>query len=147
LIYSLNAISIRRDHADGPGHSANVSSVKEIISRLKQGRGVCLFPEATRTKDGKINDFKPGLSLLCRRSEAVIVPVLIDGAFECWPRDRKIFSPGFVSVYYGKTITVKQARSMGDKKLAEVLTNTLRRMQNDCRVGHSKIPYNYPSLK
>ena len=134
LIYSLNAIPVKRNQAD-------LSSIKTVIAGLKQGYGVCLFPEATRTKDGKIQQFKPGLGLLCRRSEAVIVPVLIDGAFECWPRHRKIFSPGSVTVYYGRTITAKQAHNMGDQKLAEVLTNTLRRMQKQYRLEQGKQQY------
>jgi cytidylate kinase len=146
LIYSLNAIPVKRGHADGPGHSANVSSVKEIISRLKQGRGVCLFPEATRTIDGKINDFKPGLGLLCRRSDAAIVPVLLDGAFECWPRHKKIFSPGWVTVCYGEVITAEQAKDFGDEKLAKVLTDKLRQMQKQCRLRQGKQPHNYGFL-
>jgi len=140
LIYSLNAIPVKRDQAD-------VSSVKKIISRLKEGCGVCLFPEATRTIDGKINDFKPGLGLLCRHSQATIVPVLIDGAFECWPRYKKIFSPGWVTVCYGEVITAEQAEDFGHEKLAKILTDKLRQMQKQCRLRQGKKPYNYSFLK
>jgi len=136
LIYSLNAVPVKLDRAD-------VSSMKKIISKLKEGMGVCLYPEATRTSDGRIKPFKPGFGLLCRRGQAAVVPVLVDGAFECWPRYKKIFSPGAVSVYYGKAISAEQARSMGDEKLAELLTDTLRQMQNDCRVRKGKKPFNY----
>jgi len=71
------------------------------------------------------------------------VPVVIDGAFECWPRHKKIFSPGSISVCYGKVITAEQIKNMGDRKLAEVLTDTLRRMQNECRMEQGKKPYDY----
>jgi len=136
LIYSLNAIPVKRDQAD-------VSSIKTIIARLKQGWGICLFPEATRTKNGKISDFKQGLGLLCRRSQATIVPVLIDGAFECWPRHKKIFSPGNVTVSFGQVVAPEQIRDMDDKKLAEALTDTLRQMQNQFRLKQGKQPYDY----
>jgi len=136
LIYSLNTIPVKLDSAD-------VSSMKKVISKLKEGMGVCLYPEATRTSDGKIKQFKPGFGFLCRRGQAAVVPVLIDGAFECWPRHKKIFSPGPVSVYYGKAISAEQARSMGDEKLAEFLTYTLRQMQNDCRIRKGKKPFHY----
>jgi 1-acyl-sn-glycerol-3-phosphate acyltransferase len=86
---------------------------------------------------------KPGLGLLCRRGGAAVVPVVIDGAFECWPRHKKLFSPGSISVCYGKPITAEQAKNMGDKKLAEVLTDTLRQMQTNCRVKQGKKPYDY----
>jgi len=69
--------------------------------------------------------------------------VVIDGAFECWPRHKKIFSPGSISVCYGEAITAEQAKNMGDEKLAEVLTETLRRMQTECRIRQGKEPYDY----
>jgi len=71
------------------------------------------------------------------------VPVVIDGAFECWPRYKKIFSGGPVTVCYGKPIPVEQAAEMDNKKLAEVITDTLRRMQNECRLRQGKKPYDY----
>ena len=136
LIFSVGTIPVKQGEAD-------ISAMRKIIDKLKEGKGVCLFPEGTRTSDGKITAFKPGLGLLCRRGGAAIVPVVIDGAFECWPRRKKMFSSGAISVCYGKPITAEQAKSMGDRKLAEVLTETLRRMQNECRVRQGKKPFDY----
>jgi cytidylate kinase len=137
LIASVNTIPVKRGAAD-------LSAMKTIISKLKEGSGVCLFPEATRTSDGRITPFKPGFGLLCRRGGAAVVPVVIDGAFECWPRHKKLFSPGgHIVICYGKCIPAEQVRRMGDRKLAEVLTDTLRRMQNDCRLKQGKEPYSY----
>jgi cytidylate kinase len=137
LIASVNTIPVKRGVAD-------LSAMKTIISKLKEGSGVCLFPEATRTDDGRITPFKPGFGLLCRRGGATVVPVVIDGAFECWPRHKKLFSPGGrIVICYGKCIPAEQVRRMGDRKLAEVLTDTLRQMQNDCRVKQGKEPYSY----
>lgn len=137
LIASVNTIPVKRGQAD-------LSAIKAVIDRLKSGDGVCLFPEGTRTEDGKIAPFKPGFGLLCRRAEAAVVPVMIDGAFECWPRHKKIFSPGAeITIRYGRAITPEQVRNMSNRKLAEDLTNTLRRMQNDCRAGLGKQTYEY----
>lgn len=136
LIYSLNAIPVK------PG-KPDVSSMKRIIATLKEGRGVCLFPEATRTSDGKIRPFKPGFGLLCRRAEAVVVPVLLNGAFECWPRHKKIFSPGQISVCYGKAITPEQVKEMDNRELAKVVTGRLHRMQNDFRAKRNQKPVRY----
>ncbi len=137
LLSSVNTIPVRQGEADLP-------AIRKVITKLKEGRSVCLFPEGTRTSDGKITPFKSGLGLLCRRGQAAIVPVVIDGAFECWPRHKKIFSPGSkISVCYGKTLTPEQVKEMDDRQLADNLTRTLRRMQNDCRLKHGKKPYDY----
>jgi 1-acyl-sn-glycerol-3-phosphate acyltransferase len=106
---------------------------------------VCLFPEGTRSHDGKITQLKPGLGLLCRRGNAAVVPVVIDGAFECWPRHKKMFLPGKVFICYGKAISAEQAKNMGDSKLAEFLTDKLRRMQSKSRLKQGKKPYDYSS--
>ena len=136
LISSVNTIPVKQGKAD-------LSAMRKVIGKLKEGRGVCVFPEGTRTIDGKITLFKPGFGLLCRRGEAAVVPVLIDGAFECWPRRKKIFSPGRIDVCYGKAIPAEQVKDMSDRELAELLTDTLRRMQNNCRLKHGKKPYDY----
>lgn len=137
LITSTNSIPVKREGGD-------LAAMKKVISKLQKGRGVCLFPEGTRTNDGKILPFKAGLGLLCRRGKAAIVPVVIDGAFECWPRTKKLFSPGgTIIVNYGKAITAEQAKNMGDEKLAELLTETLRQMQTKSRLDQGKKPYDY----
>ncbi len=136
LISSVDAIPVKQGKAD-------ISAMRKVIGKLKKGGGFCLFPEGTRTSDGKIAPFKSGVGFLCRRGDATVVPVVIDGAFECWPRHKKIFSPGSISVCYGKVITAEQVKNMGDRKLAEVLTDTLRRMQNECRMEQGKKPYDY----
>ena len=136
LISSVNTIPVKRGQAD-------LSAIKKVIGKLKEGHGVCLFPEATRSRDGRMAPFKPGFGLLCRRSEATVVPVLIDGAFECWPKGKKLFSPGTITVRYGKAITCQEVKNMSERELADNLTDTLRRMQNICRANHGKEPYSY----
>lgn len=136
LISSVKAIPVKLGRPD-------ISAMRKVLDKLKKGEGVCLFPEGTRTQDGKIAPFKPGLGLLCRRGAATIVPVVIDGAFECWSRNKKLFSPGYIRVTYGKPITPEQVKDMGDEKLAELLTQTLRNMQTQSRIKQNKKPYDY----
>ena len=136
LIASVHTIPVKRGEAD-------LAAMKNVIGKLKEGKGLCLFPEATRTSDGKIAFLKPGFGLLCRRGEAVVVPMVIDGAFECWPRHKKIFSPGSITVWYGKAITTEDIKRMSNEELAENLTGILRRMQTKVRQKQGKEPFQY----
>lgn len=131
LLPTIGTIPLKRDKAD-------LAAMRNVVNRLKEGRGVCLFPEGTRTEDGKIAPLKTSFSLFCKRTAASIVPVAIDGAFECWPRHKKIFSRGLISVCYGKEITNEQIKNMSDGQLTKLLTDTMRRMQNDCRLKQGK---------
>jgi 1-acyl-sn-glycerol-3-phosphate acyltransferase len=136
LIRSVNAIPVRRGQAD-------IASIRRVIAKLNDGEGVCLFPEATRTSDGRIADFKPGFGLLCKKTNAIIVPVLIDGAFECWPRYKRIFSPGAVSICYGQAIKAEHLKGVSDNALADILTRKVRQMQEQYRSKRGQQPYNY----
>ena len=136
LISSLGTIPVKQGEAD-------LSAMRKVIAKLKNGDAICLFPEGTRSPDGRIEPFKPGFGLLCRRGGAAIVPTVVDGAFECWPRHKKLFSRGPIWVSFGKVISAEQAKNMGDEKLAGILTDTLRQMQNRLRIRHGKEPYDY----
>lgn len=135
-IASIRAMPLKQGQSD-------LSTLRTVIKMLKAGDGVCLFPEGTRTEDGRIQPFKPGLGLLCRRGKAPIIPTVIDGAFEAWPKEQKIFSFGSVWVQFGKPITLEQAKEMTDEELADHLTQTTRKIQAELRIKHGKKPYKY----
>ena len=136
LIRSLFTIPIKRDQAD-------VATMKKILQLLKENRPVCLYPEGTRTHDGKIAQIKPGFSLLARRSGATVVPAVIDGAFECWPRTRKFPKLGKVSVIYGEPVTLNQVEQLSDREFADLITKKLRELQTELRTKLNKKPFDY----
>lgn len=70
-----------------------VDSIKRMASVLKKGRNILIFPEGTRSRDGRLGDFKQTFSLLACEINVPIIPVAIDGAFEAFPRNRKFPHP------------------------------------------------------
>ncbi len=135
-IRSLNAFPIQRDQAD-------LAAVRTIIKRLRSGRAVVLFPEATRTRDGRIRPIKGGFDLIVRKANAPAIPVIIDGAFESWPRTQLLPSLGRITVSYGKPITPQQANTLRREELVELLNRRLREMQTRVRRRTGKATYNY----
>ncbi|HQL54766.1 MAG TPA: lysophospholipid acyltransferase family protein [Phycisphaerae bacterium] len=94
LIEYLNAFPVKRNTAD-------LGAIKETLRRLKAGKVVLTFPEGTRTVDGSIGPMHAGVVLLARKARVPIVPTLILGAFESWPRNAKLPHPRPVLVAYG----------------------------------------------
>ena len=61
-------------------------SLGRAASHLKQGTSIVVFPEGTRTPDGKIQEFKKALFVLPIRTRLPVVPVLIEGTFHALRR-------------------------------------------------------------
>ncbi len=69
---------------------------------LKQGYNLVLFPEGTRSKDGKLQDFKPGSLKLATKAGVPIVTVIIDGSFNMMKKSSLIIHPAEVKITLGK---------------------------------------------
>ena len=79
LIRSLGAIPIS-------GEASDKETMRLGLEELAAGRTLLVYPEGSRTFDGAMQPFKPGIGVLLKRSRVVVVPVGIDGAFDAWPR-------------------------------------------------------------
>jgi len=68
------------------------------IRILQGGEPLVMFPEGERTHDGSLGEFKPGPMLILKRTPVPVIPVGIAGAFEAFPRTRKLplLSPFFL---------------------------------------------------
>jgi len=119
LITSVNAFPVKRGAAD-------VGAVKEILRRLKAGRLVVVFPEATRTRDGQIGTINPNSLLIAKKTKATIVACVVDGAFEAWPRTALFPRPVRMYVTYCEPITARQVAEWPIERIAEAVTERLK---------------------
>ena len=55
---------------------------------LKRKEALVWFPEGQRSPDGSLQPFRPGLGLLLQHYPVPVVPVVIEGAYAAWPRQR-----------------------------------------------------------
>jgi 1-acyl-sn-glycerol-3-phosphate acyltransferase len=119
LIRYLDAIPIDRE-------GASLSGIKETLRRLKQDEAVLIFPEGTRSRDGKLNPLKTGFVAVARRSKAPLVPVAIDGAYQCWPPSRSFPWPHPVAIVVGKPIVAEEFEQMTDEELLAELETRIQ---------------------
>jgi 1-acyl-sn-glycerol-3-phosphate acyltransferase len=72
---------------------------------VRQGNILCLFPEGTRTTDGRLQPVKAGIGFLIEKAGVPVVPAYVSGAFEAFPRDARRIKPRKIDVYFGKPVT------------------------------------------
>jgi len=76
------------------------------VRRLAESKYIALFPEGTRSRDGTIQELKPGAILLARRLRRPIIPVFLDGFFDAWPPGRFLPRPRHLHLRFGEPIDV-----------------------------------------
>ena len=115
LLKRLNTVPVDRDRGD-------VSSIKTIIRLLRSGHRVIIFPEGTRSSDGKLQPARAGLGMIIAKTLAPVVPVRVFGSFEALPRVGGIkLRP--VSVVVGKPMRFSEDALKGDRDVYQKLSN------------------------
>ena len=123
LLYSVNTFPVKRGQAD-------VGAMKEAMRRLKAGGTLVIFPEGTRTVDGRIGQFLPGSAMLSMKVATWTVPVLIDGAYQAWPKSQLLPTLGSkIVVQYGKAIHRDEAKQHTPAEFVNIVRQKMIDMQ------------------
>lgn len=97
ILRSWNAVPVDREGGGGRG-------LKAILDRLERGGGILLFPEGTRTSDGRLQPAKAGVGLAIIKSSCPVVPVRVFGTFAAFGRHHRLPRPHPISVAYGHAL-------------------------------------------
>jgi 1-acyl-sn-glycerol-3-phosphate acyltransferase len=79
LTWPFDVLDIRRGEKD-------VSAVRTITDKLREGACVLVFPEGTRTRDGRLGKLREGFIAVARRGGAPITALRLNGVFAVWPK-------------------------------------------------------------
>jgi len=126
LIRSAYAFPVRRASAD-------LGAIREAMRRLKDGAAVLMFPEGTRTRDGSIAPLQAGLITIAGRAGVPIVPAVIEGAFEAWPRTCWLPRPHTIRVAYGEPLSAEEVAAGDPETLIKVLWHRMQDLQAELR--------------
>lgn len=97
LLRKWSAVPLDRDRGSAAG-------LRIVFERLRQGDAVLLFPEGTRTRDGKLQPARSGIGLIVIKSEVPVVPVRVFGTFEAMRREAWLPLPRRVTVRFGQPL-------------------------------------------
>lgn len=83
-------------------------TMAEARERLRDGMSLVVFPEGTRSRNGKMSKFKKGAYQLATQFELPIVPITIDGAYDILPKDAKLPRWGHIKITIHKPVPVAE---------------------------------------
>ena len=122
---------------------SNISAIKHTIteaeSTLKDGMSLVIFPEGSRSWDGKMISFKRGAFMLAAEFRLPVVPVTIDGSFRVMPRFTYNITPGTITLTIHKPINPGE-NGFNTKKLIvdcrEEIEKSLPNADKGLSIGH-----------
>ena len=88
-----------------------IRSLTRAAESIRGGRPLILFPEGTRSKDGKLQPFKKGAFHLATQAGVPVVPVIIRGTFEIMPPGSIRIRSGPVEVFFERPIDLSEMES------------------------------------
>lgn len=110
---------------DRQDRSRAKESFDAAVDRLRSGTSTLIYPEGTRSLDGRLLAFQRGGMLLALKSGLPIIPVGIQGTFEVQAKHSFAIRPRTVHVRYGEPIPVdgfgiRQRRELAERVRREV---------------------------
>jgi len=104
ILQAVGALPVDRD-------GGNAAGLRTILDKLQEGCAIVLFPEGTRTLDGRLQAPRSGIGLIALKSGAPVVPVRILGTFEAFGKHRRWPRPHRVTVIYGQPLRFDRERA------------------------------------
>jgi 1-acyl-sn-glycerol-3-phosphate acyltransferase len=95
ILRSWNCVPINRDRGD-------VGAMRTVLRMLEEGKAVLMFPEGTRSPDGKLQEPRAGIGMIVARAGVPVVPLRIFGTSRALPRGTGVPRPARVEIKFGE---------------------------------------------
>ena len=113
-------------HRDATLRDQHRSLAESIRAEVHRGHSILVFPEGTRTLDGRVGSFRTGLFRIAHALELPIVPVAVTGMFEVLRKGQPYIHPGKrVTVYVERPVETKGRRKSELPLLIEQVHRTI----------------------
>jgi len=119
MIRILGAVPVSRGN-----NAAAAGALKGFFKFLEEGSDVLIFPEGSRSADGKLLPLEGGVGLIASHSRAPILPVFIKGSYKAMPPGAAFVKPVKITVTFGELITF-EPEAYKEKGAREKITTAL----------------------
>lgn len=120
---------------DRKDRTSAIRSLGKAADKVKNGASVILFPEGTRSRDGRLQRFKRGAFHLALEAGVPVVPVAISGAYPVLKRRSIVVRPGPVRVTFAPPIDVRSYAGDIDGLVEKVRADIAAGLAPDERPG------------
>jgi len=129
LIRRLNAHPVAREGGDA-------AALRLALGLLRDGQALLVFPEGTRTRDGRLGTGRAGIGMLAAQAGVPVVPVYVSGSERALPRGASWPRPSRVTVAYGPPLTFARERGKARyQTISDEIMAAIGRLQHEIEGG------------
>ncbi|MEN1883753.1 lysophospholipid acyltransferase family protein [Streptomyces mirabilis] len=101
---------------DRSGKDAGQAAIREGLGVLRRGELLGIYPEGTRSHDGRLYKGKVGVAVMALKAGVPVIPCAMIGTFEAQPPGQKIPSLRPVVIRFGKPLDFSRYAGMQNEK-------------------------------
>ena len=116
----------------------SLEALEVCRQRIDRGRSILLFPEGTRSRNGRIGPLKPGVFLPAIDSGTAVVPVALNGPGKVLPPGGFRIRPGTIRVALGEPVETAGLTPEDRRELAEQVRGRLLALLEGLRDGEPR---------
>ena len=125
------ALPVDRDQMDR-------TTLREVFALLERRETLLIFPEGTRTHDGRLGEAKLGVGLIAHHARATVIPAYVRGSYEILPRHAKRIHLNRCAVSFGPPVELDALYRQGKSKevyklIGDRIMESIRRLEESSR--------------
>ncbi len=120
VFLSAHFIPVNRSARDSA-----IASVEKATETLKAGQSFLIYPEGTRSPDGRLQEFKKGAVVMAIKAGVPIVPMACSGAHHVMEKSSLVIHPGEILVEFLEPIDASKYSLAERDALNEQVRNTM----------------------
>jgi 1-acyl-sn-glycerol-3-phosphate acyltransferase len=125
------ALPVDRDQIDR-------TTLREVFALLERREMLLVFPEGTRTHDGRLGEAKLGVGLIAHHARATVIPAYVRGSYEILPRHAKRIHLNRCAVSFGPPVELDALYRQGKskevyKRIGDRIMESIRRLEESSR--------------
>lgn len=114
-----------------------------FVKLVREGKVLLVFPEGTRSEDGKLQRGKSGFGRLAHMSQVPVYPAYIQGSYSAWPKSGKYRCWRPVSVHFGEAVLLEDLLAQpGEKRVLRQISDrtmeAIAALESEVRESQSK---------
>ena len=111
----------------GESRASITRAIRMAEQTLTDGMSMTIFPEGTRTSDGRLGSFKRGAFMLANEINLPIVPITINGSYNVLNRHDRWIHPGTMTMTIHRPITTADREGMDSKSVMNLVWETINK--------------------